>query len=576
MLLVNSSLSAVEYWDKAEGDRFISQHGSTVIKTPDIPDARAELEAEMEAVKLVMCSLRTRHNALAFVNRLPSEVLAQIFEWVRKAYMDSSPHNSRRVPVAKADIQWVDLTHVCRQWRIVAINHPVLWSHIFIGTKFTEEFLRRSHGALVTINYTTDFPAWIVSTPQPDDDVEDLAGIISQNLSHMQSFGFMATRAHYAIILPFLLRPAPVLEKAVLTNGFFVSLDTTPAPSLPSDLFDRFAPRLRHLQLHGWSFPWSFHTFNTLVHLQISRLREPPGTTDTGDLGEFLAALSRMPSLQVLVLINVLPTPHLSSSQSTYRPEQVVYLPSLHTLNLSDTIHRCCLTLEHIAAPPTVEYEIRCTEHDGPNTLLVPWLSANARTSPAIRVLHVQQSDGVQITAFGNSEELPGITSRLLFRLILEDPGEGGPSRQEMENLLDALPLETMEVLHLSRWASEFPFLDWPGIFCGYPNLQHISVECEPDYDFGETSTIHDLLDIGISPRVGETPSPPFPSLVVLTLQGFDFGRDRDLYDSFLTWLGRWGPFKVLVLKDVMVETDLVDRLKALAFDLRVVETAPS
>ncbi|KAA1475973.1 hypothetical protein DENSPDRAFT_842837, partial [Dentipellis sp. KUC8613] len=340
--------SALEYWDKVEGDRCISQHGSTVIKTPDIPDARAELEAEMEAVKLVMCSLRTRHNTLAFVNRVPSEVLVQIFEWVRKAYMDRSPHNSHRLPVVKANIQWVDLTHVCRQWRIVAVNHPGLWSHIMIGTKFTEEFLCRSCTGPITIDYTI---FWDVNPVVPDDEIEDLAGIVSQNLCRLKSFRFFGTQTHFTIIFPALLGPAPVIEKIVLSSRV-VGGGVIPVPFLPSDLFDHLSPRLRHLQLDDWNCPWQSLKFHSLIHLHLSHYFPPLDGMEAGGFADFLDALSRMPLLEVLHLMQVLPPPHLSAPwQSVHGPKQVA-LPHLRTLLLADTIHKCCLVLKHIAAPP--------------------------------------------------------------------------------------------------------------------------------------------------------------------------------------------------------------------------------
>ncbi|TFY59408.1 hypothetical protein EVG20_g7799 [Dentipellis fragilis] len=525
------AVSAVEYWDKAERDRFASQRGSITIKTRDIPDARKEIELEMEAVKLVMSSLRTRYNALAFVNRLPSEVLAHIFQCVREAHMlEYTSYNARALIVLKKAIQWVDLTHVCRQWRIVAIDHPGLWSHILIGTKFTEEFLRRSCRGLITIDYTIDSN---FTSPQPDEDLEALAGIVSRNLSRIQSFGLSGMPEEFSSIFPVLLGPAPVLEKAALTNQLWRQ-GTIPAPSLPSNLFNQFAPRLRHLNLYGWNFSWPFLKFNTLVNLHLSR--EFEGVAEAGDFGEVLAALSRMPLLEGLHLKRVLPPLPLSApGRSNYIPDGVVALPSLREFVLTDTIRRCHLALDHIATPPDHRIPNILFREPPPTTLKSPLLAI--------------------ATGFRGASG---------FGLLLG--GGRGPSRREIEDLLDVLPLEHMQVLRIS-YETTSALLDWPGILCGCTKLQHISVACEPNYD-GEPSGIDQLLAVDLSPTGGETASPPFPSLVSLTLRGIDFGHDDEMHDNFLNWLGRWGPFKKLVLQDSILNIALADRLRALAFEL--------
>ncbi|TFY59749.1 hypothetical protein EVG20_g7672 [Dentipellis fragilis] len=532
-----------------------------MIKTRDIPDARKEIELEMEAVKLVMSSLRTRYNALAFVNRLPSEVLAHIFQCVREAHMlEYTPFNTCAMIVPKKAIQWVDLTHVCRRWRIVAIDHPGLWSHILIGTKFTEEFLRRSRRGLITIDYISQVYSNFIP-PQLDEDLEALAGIVSRNLSRIQNFGLSGTLAEFSSIFPVLLGPAPVLEKAALTNQLWRQ-GTIPAPSLPSNLFNQFAPRLRYLRLNGWNISWPFLKFNTLVNVHLSRDFE--SLTEAGEFGEVLAALSRMPLLEVLHLKRVLPPLPLSApGRSYYIPDGVVALPSLREFVLADTIRRCHLALDHIATPPTTEYRIYCSDSRGEYSLLVPWLSAKVKTCSPIRVLDVSQTtDDVEIIAFGDSDRLPG--SGLLFGLRLD--GDGEPSRREIEDLLDVLTLEHTQVLRIS-FETTSAFLDWPGILCGCTKLQDIIVACQPNYD-GEPTGIDQLLAVDLSPAGGEMAPPLFPSLASLTLRGIDFGHDDEMHDDFLNWLGRWGPFKKLALRDSVINTALADRLRALAFEL--------
>ncbi|TFY59412.1 hypothetical protein EVG20_g7801 [Dentipellis fragilis] len=522
--------------------RLISKHGSFTIDARDVPHARKELELEMRAIKLVMSSVRTRYNALAFVNRLPSEVLACIFDHFCDISMLDYAVRSTRAVV---------LTHVCHRWRIVAIDHPGLWSHILIGSRSTEEYLRRSRREPIIINHATrwrtDSLSRLPNGPRAEDaSAEDLARIISQNLFRMQGFGLSGTFAEFTTILPALRGPVPILEKAILTISSWGS-GPIPAHPLPSDLFSQSAPQLRHLRLDGpVAIPYVQHT-------------RPPSPLRRS-----------MPLLEVLQLVHVLPPPRLGIPwRSIDSPDQVVTLSRLREFVLTDTLRRCHLVLRHAAAAPITRYQIYCTDDREECDLLAPWLSAKVNTSPPIGMLDVtQRSEDVEIAAFSNGDRPP--ENKPLLQLRLEGPNDGQYALEEMGGLFGVLPLEHIQVLRISYDSDIAAFSNWPGIFCGCANLRHVSVDCEPDDGAsGEPPVIDRLLAIDLSPPVAMTrTSPPFPSLISLTLRGIDFGHDVSIHDGFLAWLGRWGSFKMLVLRGSNISTALSDRLRALAFEL--------
>jgi hypothetical protein len=72
--------------------------------------------------------LRLERNALAPVSSLPPEVLAAIFSFLclhGKPTLGGKPgHNLARVR----------LSHVCHQWREIALNQSLLWSHVDFTT----------------------------------------------------------------------------------------------------------------------------------------------------------------------------------------------------------------------------------------------------------------------------------------------------------------------------------------------------------------------------------------------------------------------------------------------------------
>ncbi|KAA1475975.1 hypothetical protein DENSPDRAFT_883962 [Dentipellis sp. KUC8613] len=165
--------------------------------------------------------------------------------------------------------------------------------------------------------------------------------------------------------------------------------------------------------------------------------------------------------------------------------------------------------------------------------------------------------------------------SKWLISLILEADEVILP-REGVENLLRVLPPEDLQVLHI-HYKTDLPFLDWPGIFRGCANLQHITILCERDFA-GAPPVIHQLLDVRLSPRgETETASPPFPSLISLTLLGLKIRHEDDeLQNRFVAWLELWAPFQKLVLERCTVDTSLTDRLKTLPFELQMTGMGPT
>ncbi|KAA1475995.1 hypothetical protein DENSPDRAFT_748347, partial [Dentipellis sp. KUC8613] len=107
---------------------------------------------EMDAVVLVICSLRTRFNATAHVNRLPPEILARIFDFVQIIY----PLRARKRGKKKgAYVGWLRVSYVCRQWRSTALNHSHLWSNVDLGmgSQWPGIFLSRARSAPILFKY---------------------------------------------------------------------------------------------------------------------------------------------------------------------------------------------------------------------------------------------------------------------------------------------------------------------------------------------------------------------------------------------------------------------------------------
>ncbi|TDL19633.1 hypothetical protein BD410DRAFT_841981 [Rickenella mellea] len=100
----------------------------------------------------------------AGIKTLPSEVLSQIFIF---SYVGSRDNQ-----------QAIHLSHVCRQFRSIALQTPALWTHLHNERPLpeTEEFLRRSGSSPLTTTCSTGLMYW------PELFAEFLANISSHSL----------------------------------------------------------------------------------------------------------------------------------------------------------------------------------------------------------------------------------------------------------------------------------------------------------------------------------------------------------------------------------------------------------
>lgn len=113
------------------------------------------LQASHDELVRVIRGLQARaariQNAKAAVARLPSDVLVMIFEECRHLNPQWTGVLSllRQLPIE------VRLSHVCSQWRAVAVSTPSLWSSIHFPFEHKEEslneYLKRSEGSLLQV-----------------------------------------------------------------------------------------------------------------------------------------------------------------------------------------------------------------------------------------------------------------------------------------------------------------------------------------------------------------------------------------------------------------------------------------
>ncbi|KAI0312042.1 hypothetical protein OF83DRAFT_693690 [Amylostereum chailletii] len=166
---MNSSVSSAhiqvstagDYWKSVAKNRF-EQLEHTL--NPSRSDASA-LDAELEALNETTRGFLKRRNEVVPVSRLPAELLATVFELVKHealAYLDgkTTGEDDTEANVSPAarklrrGLRWVYVSHVCREWRRIALDHAVLWAeinHAIMRRRWSSEMLRRSKGAALEL-----------------------------------------------------------------------------------------------------------------------------------------------------------------------------------------------------------------------------------------------------------------------------------------------------------------------------------------------------------------------------------------------------------------------------------------
>ncbi|KAL1940245.1 hypothetical protein VTO73DRAFT_9197 [Trametes versicolor] len=186
---------------------------------------------------------------------LPPELLQLIFEHTIDT-VDTGPEANARL---------VEITHVCRYWRDVALHTPTLWTHIAVSNlDAVKTFLKRSQ----------DLPlySFIHTTPEALANPKHVFNQVFQAYltQYGRTYHFKAsvTQSH---AFDFVMRRiastrAPLLEKVDIER--LPPRETFNIPASRPAEFDG-VPRLRYLKLFGEFLPWLPKGPNALTEINL-------------------------------------------------------------------------------------------------------------------------------------------------------------------------------------------------------------------------------------------------------------------------------------------------------------------
>ncbi|KAF7356478.1 hypothetical protein MVEN_00980900 [Mycena venus] len=311
--------------------------------------------------------IRTQHNELLPIGRLPAEILADIFV--------------RCVPTTiHSDLSFLHLTRVCSRWRNIALECPDFWSTlIFSRPEWTPVMLVRSKMASLIIR--VDLHKDHANSPEP---------ILLEHTSRLGTLDIRSPQPQLATFMDNLEHAgaAPRLQYIKIVNASTDNLGEGDM-WLPRNLFRRtefvesrkvgMQPGVR-LHLECCAFPWDSGWYSHLTHLHLENINP----TQRPTMEAFLAILVGSPNLQTLSVIDCSPT---TSSGFT------VELPHLTALTIkTDSPSACLDLLGYLNIPPSASTDM--TVKKGINDRLLPVLPQGPSPNmfDTVRIEHTSSS----------------------------------------------------------------------------------------------------------------------------------------------------------------------------------------
>ena len=304
-------------------------------------------------------SLLTCRNTLVPISVLPPEILARVFHFL---VVEDPPFTGRQ------NLGWIRVTHVCQQWRKVALDDSSLWAKIFSipkNTKWISETLARAR------NVPLDVAFHAVTKSS-----REALLMITPHISNTRQLRFhsMSTR-NFERVPGIYSCEAPALEHFELKVDDY-SLES---PNIfrhlrlrRNILFKGHSPRLRTFSISQVVIPWSIVPRGQLTALKIAGPYE--GAELYGDLNGLIDLLVNCPSLEILALELCLP-----SQLTAFSPGQTIHLPHLSRLCLCGSTLRIMNMLNMLKLPSSTTLDLECisgnTDNDSEG-LLLPVISA--------------------------------------------------------------------------------------------------------------------------------------------------------------------------------------------------------
>ena len=521
---------------------------------------RQAIDAEINSLKASFQeSLRTliqRRNDLAPISSLPTEIITDIILLVASAKRDD------------VGLAWLNVTHVCHQWREIALNQPLFWTHINltnISSAGMAEMLARGKEAPLHLEAST--MDW------DDSRIRAFGKELQAHVSHIYHLNIFGT-SHYVwttLQNTLFASPAPILEHLSL---FIPSLEGM--VSISNTAFNGITPRLSCLGLHQIIISWKSPLLRGLRYLKLFEVRND----DMLSVTEWLDALDGMPQLKELVLYEA--SPLAAVFELPLDTKRTATLPVLTHLYISSAPIFCALALAHLVLPSltSLVLETYSSYYDANGALiLLPYVKKHAHGPQDDRPLQSAffRSDGacthiiawpmpdIHIVAHSHAMlEKAKRTARIALSITCErsHSSYSSPYFSVLDAAIDALPLDNLVTLTAEQQA-RFDARVWLRYASRWPLLEHVQLAPRAARGLREMLLLEDD---------GRHEGPLLPSLTKLDLIDYNSltkRRTLRLCDALKRRMEQGVPLTVLSLRKCKWTIDAIRLLRKFVAEVR-------
>jgi hypothetical protein len=325
------------------------------------------IDVEIKSLEESIRALKFRRNTLSPISSLPPEVFATIF------FILCLPGTPPLGVKPDHHLARLTVSHVCHRWREIALNQPLLWSHVDFTTLSladTAEILVRAKSTPLCLEAKISSHRW--------DDVRfgTFRKQLQEHVHHIRYLKTIAKPGKFHSTLEGLISPAPTLEYLSLSSRGGRRMRNTMEQLLfiPDTLFAGSTPRLSWLELRKCNISWTSPLFKGLKYLKIFT----PFTNARPNLAVWLDTLNEMPQLKTLTLHSASPI----APPLPFDVERTVTLPSLTRLDILASPGDCSLALAHLDLPALTWLRLLANLPAQPNMAdlqhLVPYVARHA------------------------------------------------------------------------------------------------------------------------------------------------------------------------------------------------------
>jgi hypothetical protein len=523
------------------------------------------MDAEIQSFKESIQVLRHR-NEFAPASSLPTEVVTAIFSFLHVRVTSPAFVHCEK-PDQPDRLAWLRVTHVCHQWREIALNHPLLWSHVDFTTfspAGAAEILARAK--MVPLYLEARVPGGHWDNSRFNAFREEVQG----RVSHICHLTISAEALHLDRTLKGLVSPAPTLECLSLLSHKESRNRITATVCIPNTLFDGTTPRLSCLELWTCNISWQSPLLRGLKHLDIRTPSVRPSPS------VWLDALDKMQQLKTLSLHWACPTAPRGASLSS-DVERTVTLPSLTLFEISSPARDCGFALAHLILPALTSLCLvpkPCCRDGSDVREILPYVARHAHgpqdTQPLQSMLFLNDIMCLEILVWTLPDidvELPNLSDFLdtmrSARVALAIMNDGWSTGTEMgifDAVMAALPLDNLVTLtaqnHTRTVNKEF----WLRRVPRWPLLQRMRLS---------PHAVRGFREMLLEDNVGcESPLLPYLKKLILINTALSPPRAARLCDALMKRVEQEVPLETLDLRTCLSGSRAIELLREIVVDV--------